>query len=51
MKRMWHRIQHWLQIEPCRNYTERRGDDLWHYVICVKCGERVIEFKDPRWKP
>lgn len=43
---MWHWIQHLLKIEPCMNYTERRGDILWHYVVCTKCGKRVIEFPD-----
>lgn len=43
---MWHRIKHWLQIEPCMNYTEWRGEELWHYVICTECGERVLEFKN-----
>jgi hypothetical protein len=42
---MFHWIKHLLRIEPCMNYTEWRGEELWHYVICVQCGKRVIEFR------
>jgi len=45
VSRLWHRIQHWFRLEPCRNYTEWRGDVLWHYMVCVKCGQRVLEFE------
>jgi hypothetical protein len=41
---VWHRLQHWLQIEPCQNFTEWRGDELWHVVVCVVCGARVLAF-------
>jgi len=28
------------------NFTEWRGEELWHYVECTRCGERVLEFRD-----
>jgi len=45
-----HTVTHWLQLEPCQNFTEWRGEELWHYVVCVQCGRRVLEFPSPRWR-
>jgi hypothetical protein len=44
LRRAWHVVQHWLGLEPCMNFTEWRGDRLWHVVICCTCGHRVLTF-------
>ena len=41
---LWHRVLHWLGLNACCNFTEWRGERLWHVVVCRECGEDVLSF-------
>ena len=35
-----HRLQHALQLNPCKAISELRGGHVWLNHECVVCGER-----------